>query len=458
MTSIKAFFAGRRLLFVVWMLSCAVAIFATARLSVFMFDPAQTSFSMVPDHDLIRRHSCVSAYVAGAALLGEPGARIYDPSNYPRHADDAVRRIPIGQLEQDKFEYPPTFLLLPKGLLLVSRSFQVLRALWFVLTTIVLLGTLGAVAAWIGGRIGLVTALLIPLCWMAPSNLVTLQLGNIQLVVCALTFLAMVAFDRGRPAVGGATLAFAIGAKLYPGIFLLVLLVQRRWREVLWTAGWALLYCAGILTIAGLSPFHEFLTFQLPRLVSGEAFSSMLEDATSRATNVSIFGLPYHLQRMGLMSNADRIAPVLRSLYGAGLVALVLLVARSGPAAIPAAGSESRAARAMLWVALLNLSVMQAPFLPPYGLLGTTWLLAIWAPQAQSFARAAALLVPSWLVLTVVVPTPEWLFVAMNTLAILVNLGLNLVALLWALRRRPEQEDRSAPGHDAAAMPASSTA
>jgi hypothetical protein len=75
-------------------------------------------------------------------------------------------------------------------------------------------------------------------------------------------------------------------------LLLIVLLTQRRWREALWTIGFGVLYCAGVLAIAGSAPFHEFVSYQLPRLLIGEAFDFFKERADAKLVNNSIFGVP----------------------------------------------------------------------------------------------------------------------------------------------------------------------
>lgn len=442
MHSLRNFFAQRRALFGFWVLLCAITLIATARLTIFMVDATQRSYSALPNDEFMTKHSCFSAYVAAADRLGEPGARIYDPANYPRNGDDAQRRIHLGFFEQDQYEYPPTFLLLPKTFLLASHDFSVLRTLWYVFVTAVVLTAMGLTARWVGGREGLSTALLIPLFWVAIPNLIVVQTGNAQVIVYAMAIGAMMAFDRGRTALGGALLAFAIGAKLSPGVFLVFLLVQRRFREALYTAAFGALYCLAVLAIGGVAPFHEFLTFQLPRLMSGEAFSFLKETFQAKILNNSIFAFPYKLELLGLVHAPDRIAPIVSRIYLLALVALTVLFARKAGRSVPAPTSEERATRVVGWMAILNLAIMQAPFMPSYGLLGTVWMMTLWAPLGRSFWRSVVLFGVGWLSLMVVVPKPPSAQLVMSFITPLANLGINLGALWYTLRQRPQVEEQ----------------
>ncbi len=67
---------------------------------------------------------------------------------------------------------------------------------------------------------------------MSPSVIGTLQAGNVQLLFLVLSAVAMLLFERRRPAAGGLLLAYAIVSKLYPGVLVLYLLLRRDWRAL----------------------------------------------------------------------------------------------------------------------------------------------------------------------------------------------------------------------------------
>ena len=71
---------------------------------------------------------------------------------------------------------------------------------------------------------------LTPYVVAGPAIIATFQAGNVQMATIALTLLAMSCFERRLHALGGALLALAIAAKLYPGVFVLYLLLRRDWR------------------------------------------------------------------------------------------------------------------------------------------------------------------------------------------------------------------------------------
>jgi hypothetical protein len=51
---------------------------------------------MLCGNESLTAHSCLSAHVAAADHLGEPGKNLYHPQNYPRKGDDAKRRSAVG--------------------------------------------------------------------------------------------------------------------------------------------------------------------------------------------------------------------------------------------------------------------------------------------------------------------------------------------------------------------------
>jgi hypothetical protein len=274
----------------------------------------------------------------------------------------------------------------------------------------------------------------------------TLQTGNVQFVVIVLAVVAMIAFETKRPAAGGALLAFAIGAKLYPGLLLVGLIFQRRFRELLWTVGFGLLYCVAVLVMAGPGPFVDFLSFQLPRLASGEAFAFFKQSQDATATNLSIYGIPYKLQLLGLVQSPDTLATILSRAYAVLLVALTVFIAWKGSKQPPPEDSNARAARPIQWLAILTLASLQSPFAPPYVMLGLTWLLTLWAPGGKHFARPALLFAAGWLCLTVIIPKHLTATLVSASIMQLAGLGSALTALLIHSRvQAPTHPSRGAP-------------
>lgn len=59
-------------------------------------------------------------------------------------------------------------------------------------------------------------------------------------------------------------------SKLYPGMLVVYLIVQRRWKAVAWTAAFCGFFMLATLIDVGRAPYEAFLS-HLPGLLSGEA-------------------------------------------------------------------------------------------------------------------------------------------------------------------------------------------
>ena len=103
----------------------------------------------------------------------------------------------------------------------------------------------------------------------------------------------------------------AIVSKLSPAFLLVYLLARRRWREVAWTLGACAVFSLVALAVLGWAPFEAFLSYQLPRIQSGEAFSFYEDKELVVSRNLGIPGLVTKLHFLGV--------PGMTHALGAGL-------------------------------------------------------------------------------------------------------------------------------------------
>jgi hypothetical protein len=310
-----------------------------------------------------------------AAEVDARGERnLYDPVHYLGNGDDDPRNQ-IGVFAVDPFEYPPTFVAPARAVIAVTDDFTTIRALWFAIEALLVAGGLAALARWIGDREGLVVAAWSPLLLGAVPVVATLQIGNFQVAVYALVILALVAFDRGRDALGGALLAIAILSKLFPGLFVIVMIARRQWRALAWTVAASLLLTAVALLIVGIQPFHMFASFQLPRMADGSAFPWLADFPAAVAVNHSIFGIVYKLRDLGGGGMTPGVAGAVAWVYTLALVAYVWVSARRP--------RTDRFAETMWWLAVLQLGALRSPFYPDvYALIIPSWLAVLLALRA----------------------------------------------------------------------------
>ncbi|MFQ5600433.1 MAG: glycosyltransferase 87 family protein [Candidatus Krumholzibacteriia bacterium] len=314
----------------------------------------------------------------------------------------------------DHYQYPPPFLILPRSLSLVTGDFLRMRALRFALGTAAFLTALAVVAVWCGAARSNPELLVLPLLVAAPATLATLQIGNFQLMAISLAMLGMVAFERKHDWLGGLLLGFSMLSKVFPGILLVYLILQRRWRPVIWTAGASLAILVVTLSLFGAGPVRDFVTFQVPRIASGDVFAFFTKAKVPRTVmaNTALFGLPYKLEGLGLTGfDSYRVAQVLTHADTLGLAVLLVLLARARRALRAEAASGVRTGpgsplrEAQTWLALLTLAQLRSPFLPwTYGIIATMWLLLLVLPRTRHRIWKTALVGVAWVLLAVNVP------------------------------------------------------
>jgi len=434
----SAFAGGLRrhpFLAVIWFLLTIAAVAQLGRLSAFMADSSQLWGSAVPD-PAAARHQCVSAYVYAADLSRRGEHNIYDSRLYPAFTEPpgtlTGRVSPVlglGPWIDDPYQYPPPFLLLPRFALALTRSFETIRTSWFVLQTLMWLAGSLLLAAWIGGREGRTVTLLIPLVLMSIPSLLNLQFGQFHAMVFLLALAGLIAFDHERSSLGGALVAFAIVAKIFPAVVLIGLAAQRRWRDVLSTLAWGCGLSIVALAILGRDPFDAFLTYQLPRLADGSAFSFISRAGTPvffTSRNFSIGAIVPKLRLLGLNGLPPQTSAVLSLVYA---VTVVWLAWRGTP------GERSRLRRAQRWLAALNLASLGSPLAPSaYVVAPTLWLLALLAGEIHGRPRRAVSIGAAWVVTVGAPPLPDPIDLTAGLIAQAVVVAVNVWALLRTAR------------------------
>ena len=290
------------------------------------------------------------------------------------------------------------------------------------------LAVLLAVARRFGPDVGTRALLLSSLVWASLPLVNAFQKENVQMMIVALSVLAMLLFEKERWAWGGFVLAFAIASKLYPGLLVPYLLVRRKWRAVGWTAAFGAVIVLVSLLDTGWTPYAAFLR-HLPALLSGEAFPAFRNPMAS-AINFSVPGLAFKLKLFGVPGMGYGVARVLGS--ASTLAALVLIVRA-------ARGPEERD-DPRTWLSIVLLATLCSPFLPQsYACFPPLWLLTLLAAPAALGGRALAGTLLGWVVLSVLVPVDTSLDPRLVALLVLppqaLSVGLAVAGVSGAARR-----------------------
>ena len=163
--------------------------------------------------------------------------------------------------------WPPFFLFVATGLALLARlsllgtllAWQVVGvwSIWWVLQLCARFYLDDATPSFwprSAERLAFVsTGILVPFAMSARLFQEHAQHTQINVQVLALVLLAFHLFRRGRPALGGFSLALATSIKAVPILFLIYLLYKRAWRETIWVVAF-LLFLDVVLPAAVFGP------------------------------------------------------------------------------------------------------------------------------------------------------------------------------------------------------------
>lgn len=426
----------RPVLAVLWCVLVLVATIQTARLSAFMVDSSRIWGSTVPD-PVAASHQCLAAYVHAADLCRRGEKNVYDERWYPAFTTPLYAKFQgvaspvegLGRWVEDPYEYPPPFLLLPRAALALTNSFEHIRTSWFVIQALSLLIGGVLLAGWIGGREGVVAGLLIPAIFASIPTMLNLQFGQFHAMAVMLALAGMVAFAHERRAWGGALLSFAILSKISPGMLLVWLAARRRWRDIGWALGMGALFVVVAAVVLGTEPFIAFISYQLPRMASGAAFSfgeraDIPTFIVSRS--FSIYAVVAKLRLLGIADLGVTVAKAITWIYTASLLWLAWRA--------DVRGSDKRI-QLLVWLALLNLAALRSPVAPSAYVTGPTlWLLALLAPEVKSRYSRGIALAAVWLLIMGPPPLPD----RVDLLVGLVGQALALALGVWVLVRRHE--------------------
>lgn len=419
--------SGRgRAVFLAWVAVGLFAAYRLAGLGIYMHEVERSEYAFRPtireldDAELAKpffpKHNCFTCYIVAAHVAGERVENLYDRKFYR----DAEVKTPIHHqigesLHVDSYQYPPPFLIFPRLLMATGGDFYQLRAYWFAINIVVFVGTVLTLVLWMSGGRFTLHWFALPVLLASPIMLGSLQIQNVHVLMIAISLLALPAFDKEWHWLGGGLLGFAIVSKLFPGLLLVFLLLQRRWRAVWWTCGWMGAYCVLTYVIYGPAPFEAFLSYQMPRLANGEAFGFATKYIAAMLKNGSILGIAYKAEALGIISEPARVASILVGTYTLLLPIVLVVVGRRrytwgvhGETDDTSKGGRVGLAR--VWLVLLILGQLRSPFLPwvygnvPILLLAMLLLPARWNTKGDMFKTL--LLVPALVMPSVIIPLP----------------------------------------------------
>ncbi len=354
-----------------------LAIVQIARLATHRTDP-DSSWWILTTNEFWSKHECGTAYFYAAELHDRGEPNIYHADHYPVLNRDIEPHTDLeGMQVEDAYQYPPQFLLLPKFLMAMTSHYPTIRIAWFSLQFLGAVAVFLLLAHWVGGSAGRWMALLVPVVIVSPAALHAYQYTQFHFIAIVLSIAGMLAFEKRRNALGGGLLAAAILGKIFPGFLLILLLAEKRWKPLAWTAVFGLVYTLIALAVLGAAPFSAFITYQLPRLQSFAAFAFIDIWPEVRfeliTANLSPYGQITRFGEMGVPGMTSAVASGVNSLFTLGLIGLAFTASRH---------LVSRARRVQIWLAILGFASLMSPAAwGDYIMLPALWLLTALAVE-----------------------------------------------------------------------------
>lgn len=357
-------------------------------LTAFILDPTVAAWRPTPWTPMPSRHACSTAYWTACEAAARGGS-LYDENlsslPQPNPGQPRIPR-PMGPLNIDPFEYPPSFLPVPALLRQLAGDYWGFRKLFFALTLATVALVAVALARRLDGRLGTHALWLTPFLLTAPTMIATLHMGNVQLAAIAAALLAFLLFERGQFAWGGLALGYVTAGKLFPGLLVVYLLLRREWRAAGWTVAWGAAFASAALLLYGVTPWIEFL-HEMPALLSGEAFSAF-RNPDAIANNQSVPGIVFKLKIAGVPHMDYFAMRLVGWVYTVGILAVTVWLARR---------ARPQGREPLVWLIILFLATMRSPFLPTYAAFPTLWLgtlmLATSDARSPVFRATVAILV-----------------------------------------------------------------
>jgi hypothetical protein len=407
-----------------------------ARLSTHKTDP-NTSWWILTTDEFWSAHECGTAYFYAVELHDRGEENIYLADHYPILNRDIEPHTDFEDMRvEDAFQYPPQFLLLPKLLLNITHHFPTIRIIWFSLQFIGIAAVFLLLAHWVGGTAGRWMAMLTPLVMISPAALYVYQYTQFHFIAIVLAIAGMFAFEKQRNAVGGALLAAAILGKIFPGFLLILLLAEKRWKPLAWTAVCGIGITIIALVILGIAPFSAFINYHLPRMQSFAAFAFIDTWPEFRfeliTANLSPYGQIIKLGEMGVRGMTQMIASGVNSFFTLILIGLVIIASRR---------LVSRVLRVQVWLAILGLASMMSPAAwGDYITLPAMWLLTVLAVEAGENRKLAIGFGVCWIFfyfLLGLVPIGTYPAPIITYTLSTINFILLFGLMVWVMLRRP---------------------
>ena len=200
------------------------------------------------------------SYYVGASAIQE-GKPLYTLETH----DSVIAAIGIRMV--GRYLYPPTFAILIQPFLLLSPYAASL--LWFFVNVGLLLAGVGILLSQSNLRDYRMRVALLLLPVLFTPVLMTLYLGQVNILIFTLIVLVWLTFVQGRQFTSGVMLALAVWIKIWPIILIAYFVWKREWKVVISSLIGLLLIGALTFALAGEGQMMSFFADKLPEISRG---------------------------------------------------------------------------------------------------------------------------------------------------------------------------------------------
>lgn len=413
-----------------WVGGMLITLVQTGRLGAYLGDPGSTWGAVVPNEEMVVRHSCLTSYVHACTLVErgqDPYDPVYDPEDLDLDAPLPATAAEVAPFTLDMFGYTPVYLVLIRALRVIAPDFLALRALFPFWSLLAWSGVLWSTARHLGGATERRILWLAPLTLSTVPMYISLQFGNASILLAAVCVGAWLAMQRGRGGTAGALIAFATLTRYMPALLALIVTLRRRWRVVLGGMVGTVVMVAAPLLVFGPTPWSFFVHTLLPNMASSQVMRFLDDGPRQIAINSAPFSLPFKLSALGVGEAGWAVAK--RVNQGFTLLLLGLTV---WTALVPATDRHDL----LRWASIAMLGSVATSFAGPHVHVSTVFVLLLLAGELRGW-RAWCGYAALWMILVVFpLPMPTTALLLGGLLQTLVLVGL----FTWLIVRSPRPD------------------
>ncbi|MCB1159578.1 MAG: DUF2029 domain-containing protein, partial [Leptospiraceae bacterium] len=421
----------KKFVLLLWGIGVLISWFSLGSLSIFLMDFKYSNYSVLPDDSFIIKHSCLTAYTHGSILAEDPSLNVYDLSIVDLKKGDPYP--PTAEIfkpfKLDAYGYPPPFLLFPKLLLLITKNYMSLRAMFSGISMLIAILTAYILAKTLGNNHEKRIFIFTPLLISSPAIAITLQVGNFHLTAISISLLVWAYLEKNKNAISGTLLSIVTLSKISPGILGIMLVFQKKYKAILSVIISTIIICGITYLVFGGKIWNDFIFYHIPQVQTGRALSFLAESEQNIEFNIAPFGIPFKLRALGILNIGWKEAKTASNIFSIFLLIITILAAfRKG----------SPRFRLTIWISILMFGSLKSPYAAAFVMLTVSFLFLILVCELKS-VKSIVLYIIAFILFSFHFP------ISNPKIAIgvsLIRVSMLYIFLLWIIFRKEKPSGR----------------